>query len=88
MKRMHWSVVAFLTLATLGGSIEVQANELMEVVNARANARAGGPTNAHDAWLLERYGALSGTRGYSNGYYYGNYKKKRKHLRYRRRTHY
>ena len=26
------------------------------------NALAGGPTNEHDAWLLERYGCYSGTR--------------------------
>ena len=32
-----------------------------EVEAARANARAGGPTNARDAELLERYGCLSGT---------------------------
>ena len=32
-----------------------------DVEAARANARAGGPTNARDAELLDRYGALSGT---------------------------
>jgi hypothetical protein len=33
----------------------------MEVEAARMNALAGGPTNARDAELLERYGCLSGT---------------------------
>jgi hypothetical protein len=40
-----------------------------EVESARANARAGGPTNARDAELLDRYGDLSGTvkRDWRNG---------------------
>lgn len=56
-------VAALSTISTA----PVYANELMDTVRARANARAGGPTNAYDAWLLERYGRLSGTevqRGY------------------------
>lgn len=40
----------------------VAADSYWEVEAARANARAGGPTNARDAELLERYGCLSGTR--------------------------
>ena len=40
----------------------VQADSFWEVESARANARAGGPTNARDAELLKRYGCLSGTR--------------------------
>jgi len=40
----------------------VSADSYWEVEAARANARAGGPTNARDAELLERYGCLSGTR--------------------------
>lgn len=39
-----------------------QADSYWEVEAARANARAGGPTNARDAELLDRYGCLSGTR--------------------------
>ena len=39
----------------------VSADSYWEVEAARANARAGGPTNARDAELLERYGCLSGT---------------------------
>lgn len=38
------------------------ADSYWEVEAARANARAGGPTNARDAELLQRYGCLSGTR--------------------------
>jgi hypothetical protein len=38
------------------------ADTIWEVEAARANARAGGPTNAHDAELLERWGCLSGSR--------------------------
>lgn len=37
------------------------AETIFEVESARANARAGGPTNARDAELLDRWGALSGT---------------------------
>lgn len=40
----------------------VAADSYWEVEAARANARAGGPTNARDAELLGRYGCLSGTR--------------------------
>ncbi|MGQ0674449.1 MAG: hypothetical protein ACT4N2_16440 [Hyphomicrobium sp.] len=46
----------------LAGSAGVRAESWYEVESARANARAGGPTNAHDAWILERWGCLSGTR--------------------------
>lgn len=38
-----------------------RADTIWEVEHARANARAGGPTNANDAELLERWGCLSGT---------------------------
>jgi len=49
---------AFLLVAPTA----VSADSYWEVEAARANARAGGPTNARDAELLERYGCLSGTR--------------------------
>ena len=39
-----------------------RADNFWEVESARANARAGGPTNARDAELLKRYGCLSDTR--------------------------
>lgn len=41
-----------------------RANELEA---ARANARAGGALSEQDNYLLNRYGALSGTRGWSPG---------------------
>ena len=40
----------------------VHADSIWDVENARGNARAGGPTNAHDAELLDRWGCLSGSR--------------------------
>jgi len=46
----------------LAAPTAVSADSYWEVEAARANARAGGPTNARDAELLERYGCLSGTR--------------------------
>lgn len=51
------SAAAFFVLAPGIAS----AQTYWEVEAARANARAGGPTNAYDADLLERYGCLSGT---------------------------
>ena len=48
------ALVASGPAAALGG-------EAMELEAARMNALAGGPTNARDAELLERYGCLSGT---------------------------
>jgi hypothetical protein len=73
--------VAALAVAALSvaGPTPVAAQTYWEVEAARANARAGGPTNAYDADLLERYGCLSGTRsrfcerlshgGYERHYY-------------------
>ena len=56
-----------LTLAAVGvllaAAPPAAADTIFDVEAARANARAGGPTNVHDAELLNRYGALSG-RGY------------------------
>ena len=65
MKRTYWSAAALAALS-LFAAPTVFANDLTDTVRARGNARAGGPTNAHDAWILDRYGALSGT--YSNLY--------------------
>lgn len=64
---MKWTVLTASILAAAGAysSAPVMANDLMDTVRARGNARAGGPTNGHDAWILDRYGALSGT--YING---------------------
>jgi hypothetical protein len=52
------AVAAALAFAAPGTAL---AQTYWEVEAARANARAGGPTNAYDADLLERYGCLSGT---------------------------
>jgi hypothetical protein len=63
-----------LAAAIFAAPTMVAADSYWEVEAARANARAGGPTNARDAELLQRYGCLSGTRsaycqrlGYSDG---------------------
>jgi hypothetical protein len=54
--------VAAVGLGALATSAEVRAQAWWDVENARMNALAGGPTNARDAELLERYGCYSGTR--------------------------
>lgn len=61
---MNIARVAALAVAALAvaGPLPAAAQTYWEVEAARANARAGGPTNAYDADLLERYGCLSGTR--------------------------
>ncbi len=82
MNRIRWCAIALATMTFMGAN-DAQANRISEVVGARANARAGGPISAHDAWILERYGALSGTRYYSRGHYKRRYKRRSK--RYWRR---
>ena len=73
---MNMATLAALGFAALAvaAPTAVWADSYWEVEAARANARAGGPTNARDAELLQRYGCLSGTRsafcqrlGYSDG---------------------
>ena len=62
---MHRLVIATVGLLALAASEEAVARGLGEaaaVEHARMNALAGGPTNAYDAELLERYGCYSGTR--------------------------
>ena len=61
---MRMAILAAFGMAGLAaaGPTSVLADSYWEVEAARANARAGGPTNARDAELLERYGCLSGTR--------------------------
>lgn len=66
-----------LAMGVAAGSPAVQANELEDVVTARSNARAGGPVSEYDRYLLDRYGALSGT-----GYYSKSRRAHRKSLRY------
>lgn len=53
--------IAVFTTALILGTAPAVADSYWEVEAARANARAGGPTNPRDAELLERYGCLSGT---------------------------
>lgn len=61
---MHIARLAAIGAAAILSTIPnmVAADSYWDVEAARANARAGGPTNARDAELLERYGCLSGTR--------------------------
>ena len=53
--------VAAIALAALAGLGPARADNIWDVENARANARAGGPVSAYDAELLDRWGCLSGT---------------------------
>jgi hypothetical protein len=58
-------VLVAVALGVLAVPAEIAARglgEAAEVEHARMNALAGGPTNARDAELLERYGCYSGTR--------------------------
>jgi hypothetical protein len=61
---MRFSGLAALSVAAFAATAPatVSAQTYWDVEAARANARAGGPTNAYDADLLARYGCLSGTR--------------------------
>ena len=61
---MYRILIAVVGLSMLAASVPAAAlglGEAGELEAARANARAGGPTNERDAWLLRRYGCLSGT---------------------------
>ncbi|MGI9403669.1 MAG: hypothetical protein ACR2OF_04045 [Hyphomicrobium sp.] len=61
---MHKVAAAAIGFGLLAGfaPVDARADNIWDVANARANARAGGPTNAHDAELLDRWGCLSGSR--------------------------
>jgi len=62
MHRLILAVVAVgLSVLAASGPAAALGGEAVEVEAARMNALAGGPTNARDAELLERYGCLSGT---------------------------
>ncbi len=64
MRRMIFAV-STLGLVSLVAAVPASAGlggEAAELVNARANARAGGPVSARDRELLERWGCLSGSR--------------------------
>lgn len=78
-----FAVAAGLMLVAMPAA---QADSYYEVESARANARAGGPTNERDRELLEKYGALSGTRGYSKSGLHKVGQNNRAHYRKRRNT--
>lgn len=48
-------------IAAAALSLPAKADFISDVESARANARAGGPTNDRDRELLARWGATSGT---------------------------
>ncbi len=60
MHRVRLAAAGLGVLIALGPA-GVRADTIWEVEHARANARAGGPTNAYDAELLDRWGCLSGS---------------------------
>jgi hypothetical protein len=62
MRRLIIATVGLQALAAPGAVAARGLGEAAEVEHARMNALAGGPTNARDAELLERYGCYSGTR--------------------------
>ena len=62
MRRLVIATVGLLAFAAPGAVAARGLGEAAEVEHARMNALAGGPTNARDAELLERYGCYSGTR--------------------------
>ena len=63
MRRFIFAVSAIgLVSLVAAGPASAGGGEVQETVAARANARAGGPTNVRDAELLERWGCLSGSR--------------------------
>jgi hypothetical protein len=59
MRKVGLVIIGLGVLTAVGPA---RADNIWDVENARANARAGGPTSAHDAELLGRWGCLSGTR--------------------------
>ena len=60
MQRMA-AVAIGLGVLTAFAPVSVCADNIWDVENARANARAGGPVSAYDRELLDRWGCLSGT---------------------------
>ena len=66
-KRINLAGLAAIVALMAGVAPQIASAEtLSEVESARANARAGGPTNARDAELLGWYGPTSAlTRGHA-----------------------
>jgi hypothetical protein len=62
MHRLIWAAAAVgLGVLASGPAAAGGGGEAADVEHARMSALAGGPTNARDAELLERYGCYSGT---------------------------
>jgi hypothetical protein len=61
MHRLVLAVAAGLGALAVSGPAAAGLGEAADVEHARMSALAGGPTNARDADLLERYGCYSGT---------------------------
>ncbi len=62
---MKWTVLLASVVAAFCAfsTAPVMADDVSDVVRARANARAGGGTSGHDAYILKQSGgALSGTK--------------------------
>ena len=62
MRKSFIATTLVLGVLVYSAPVYALSGEAAEVESARANARAGGPTNARDAELLERHGCLSGSR--------------------------
>ena len=62
---MYRLMAVGLVMLAASDPAAAKGGEAGDVEHARMNALAGGPTNEHDAWLLERYGCYSGTRSAS-----------------------
>jgi hypothetical protein len=61
MHRMKLAAAGLSALIALAPST-VRADNIWDVTNARANARAGGPVSEYDRELLGRWGCESGTQ--------------------------
>ena len=59
--RHHLARTAAIAALVVFASSMAEADTAWEVESARLNARAGGPPNAYDAELLQRYGWLNDT---------------------------
>jgi len=61
MRRLSFAT-GFLSALIMSAPTTVRADNIWDVTNARANARAGGPVSEYDRELLARWGCESGTR--------------------------
>ena len=76
--------VGFSMLVALGPA-SVHAQTIFEVENARANARAGGPTSQNQADILKRWGCESGTKSPACNHNRGSTKNRAHRAKDRRR---